>query len=373
MDAQQFDRLTRYLAGRLPRRRLATVFAMVAPWLIAAPLPGAEAKKKRRKRQNKKKKKCRKGKSKCGKKCVNTKTNALHCGGCGRRCGANVACVGGVCQGGGCSGEQILCDALCVDPNDNDDHCGGCDNACAEGESCVEGACLAPACNADERYCDSIGRCIPADDPDRCCVESDCGGAYANPYGSLACDGEGFCVCKHANEGRCTNRPAPIQNFQCDVCCGDGEGCPFGQVCNTQENNLFCECDRASGFQECPGGCTQILGSDVFNCGACGSRCCGSIETCEAEQRVCRAGVCCTEQGGSCIGTGLSDNCCSRFCREGQCSSCGSSGECLQSGTVCNGGRCCKPSGAECHVSGKGFDCCSGACAMHQDGFSYCD
>jgi hypothetical protein len=43
---------------------------------------------------------CPQGKTECGGACVDTQTDASHCGGCGRACGAGQQCTGGVCGGG---------------------------------------------------------------------------------------------------------------------------------------------------------------------------------------------------------------------------------------------------------------------------------
>lgn len=415
MDAQRFDRLTRQLTAALSRRRFGAILPLlgltagsgVALVTEAKRRKGnhnaTAAKKKGKGKGKKKPKKCKKATIKCGKKCVNPKTNALHCGGCGQRCGTNRACVNGQCEGGGCPGSQILCHELCVDSSDNEDHCGRCNNPCADsltcvdgecgcadgelcdgdcvdlqtdddhcgscgnacdaGENCESGQCNPTGCGAGERFCQNLDRCIPEDDPNRCCVARDCGGIHANPYGDLECTAQGHCVCKNAGEGRCSSTTVPSRNFLCDVCCEGGGGCPAGQVCNTQGNNLFCECDRDNGYVQCTNGCKKVNGSDTLNCGTCDN-------VCRGENPTCRLGKCCGADGTVCGSTG--DGCCSRFCRDGECGSCSATSECGVIGEICSGGRCCTPSGGPCHLSGNGFDCCSESCEMGTDGFSRC-
>lgn len=89
MDPRQFDWLTRCLSVFASRRRFAGIVAAAG---LAVALPGGAAAKKKRK------KRCKKGAARCGKTCVNTKTNAAHCGGCGRACDSAETCRDGQCQ-----------------------------------------------------------------------------------------------------------------------------------------------------------------------------------------------------------------------------------------------------------------------------------
>ena len=136
MDGQQFDRLILRFSQVTSRRRVGGLLATLGLSAALGGPPSAPAKKKKKKKP----KKCKAGTVKCGNICVNTKSNALHCGGCGNRCGNNNACVDGKCQGG-CPGSQVLCVGLCVDPSDNDDHCGDCDTKCTGDLTCIDGQC----------------------------------------------------------------------------------------------------------------------------------------------------------------------------------------------------------------------------------------
>jgi hypothetical protein len=82
---------------------------------------------------------------------VDTNTSALHCGGCGRPCGAvpngSAACVGGACRVGSCAGTFRDCngspgDGCEVDTASSNAHCGACNNACGSGLTCRAGACV---------------------------------------------------------------------------------------------------------------------------------------------------------------------------------------------------------------------------------------
>jgi hypothetical protein len=309
MDGQRFDHLTRQLTGLLTRRRLGGLLAAVGLSSSLTLAPSSEAKKK--KKGNKNKKKCKKGTIKCGKKCVNTKTNALHCGSCGQRCGDGRACVDGKCQTG-CPGDQILCGALCVDANDNEDHCGRCNNpcndpftcvggecACADGElcdgdcvdtdtddehcgscgnacdpseRCQDGACTSSPCGPGERFCPGAGGfCIP-EGIEHCCNDEDCGPRFGS---DLRCNAEQRCVCISAEFGH--QRCLPDAPHKCGRCCAGGlplgSHCVFGgsrfgdDVCMTP---TFDGCRCPEGLVACPSRddyCSLDLDTDPRRCG----------------------------------------------------------------------------------------------------------
>lgn len=84
MDGQQFDRLTLHLGQALSRRRFGALLAALG---LGAGF-GADTQAKPKKKKKKKPKKCKNGAVKCGKACIDTTSNAAHCGGCGQGCGA---------------------------------------------------------------------------------------------------------------------------------------------------------------------------------------------------------------------------------------------------------------------------------------------
>src|SRR5262249_23932678 len=111
----------------------------------------------------------------CDGACVDTQTNAAHCGRCGRPC----------------SEGKICCDGECVDRMSNRDHCGGC-QPCAAGETCDRGACSCggQSCDAPFVCCESV--CS------ECCNDGDCAG---DPDGRDRCCNR---VCSHCcNDADC--------------------------------------------------------------------------------------------------------------------------------------------------------------------------
>lgn len=68
----------------------------------------------------------------------------LHCGRCGRACGAGLLCADGECVSGCASGRE-RCGGACVDLATSPTNCGACGTVCRLGERCLEGACASGA------------------------------------------------------------------------------------------------------------------------------------------------------------------------------------------------------------------------------------
>ncbi|XP_047340483.1 stigma-specific STIG1-like protein 1 [Impatiens glandulifera] len=61
----------------------------------------------------------------CKKKCVNTDTDKLNCGMCGKKC----------------KYPEICCNGKCVNPLNDRNNCGGCKKKCKKGLKCGYGMC----------------------------------------------------------------------------------------------------------------------------------------------------------------------------------------------------------------------------------------
>jgi hypothetical protein len=83
----------------------------------------------------------------CSNSCVDTTSDASHCGGCNQPCASGMSCVAGKCE---CSSLQSLCGGSCRDLQADAQNCGRCDNACAAGLICRTGAC---ACAEGKKLC----------------------------------------------------------------------------------------------------------------------------------------------------------------------------------------------------------------------------
>lgn len=72
----------------------------------------------------------------CNGKCVDTRSDPLHCGECDNECMTGASCVDGQCW---CSG--TTCDGRCVDLQNDGDNCGACGTRCGVLGECLDGKC----------------------------------------------------------------------------------------------------------------------------------------------------------------------------------------------------------------------------------------
>ena len=103
----------------------------------------------------------------CNAICIDTNSDALHCGGCNNACSDGAVCTEGVCMGGNpdlCGDEEQMCGDSCVNTATDADHCGGCNNECTDGATCQGGDC---ACSGGQEYCS--GQCVQTQSDDDHC------------------------------------------------------------------------------------------------------------------------------------------------------------------------------------------------------------
>lgn len=188
---------------------------------------------------------CSAGFTGCGFECVDTKTDADHCGACGQSCGSGGACTNGACS---CPAPSVTCGETCADTKASLNHCGACGATCqgivagGQLQSCLDGACKA---------------CGRLDQP--CCRVNGCGGALTCQGTQGAADSK--CVCGAGSilcNGACVDPSRDEAN-----CGGCGKACTGGQVCLTKGEQTACAacgdvgeacCDPGIGFGLCRGG-----------------------------------------------------------------------------------------------------------------------
>ncbi|MBA2661585.1 MAG: SUMF1/EgtB/PvdO family nonheme iron enzyme [Bradymonadaceae bacterium] len=267
---------------------------------------------------------CLEGEVECNERCVSTRRDMRHCGGCGINCVEGAQCNDGTCE---CPGSEVVCDGRCVDTRRNTNHCGACRVSCVDG-TCDTGTCVCP-----DRDLFCSGRC-----PNTFIDVRNCGGCHVSCATGASCT-SGLCVC-------------PSNGIVCDgVCraiatdpsnCGDcGIACATGATCYAGR----CQCPNEG--QVCGGECKDTL-NDIINCGDCDVQC--------AQGAACDNGTCLCPAGamvcqGSCVAT-VSDSV--------NCGGCGI--VCLQ-GKECKGGTCTCP--------GDGL-VCDGVCRNTQDDPIHC-
>ncbi|APR80313.1 Hypothetical protein A7982_05660 [Minicystis rosea] len=119
----------------------------------------------------------------CGAACVDTQTDANHCGACDKACPMGIACVNGACD---CPNSGEVCGTACVDTQTDATNCGACGKTCTvTGATCALGACVCP-----DGGMECSGACVDTQTDASNCGE--CGKACTAP--TTVCSG-GECVC----------------------------------------------------------------------------------------------------------------------------------------------------------------------------------
>lgn len=303
----------------------------------------------------------------CGDGCVDTDTDAAHCGACDAACAPGAACVAGVCQTA-CGATQTECGGACTDTAADTRHCGACGNACEPGEVCFEGAC---ATSCPDNFDTCSGTCVDTEvDPANCGM---CGGTCDG--GEVCSGGECATSCQEGLVecgGRCVDTDEDRLN-----CGGCGDSCGVGEVCSDGACATSCQ----DGLTECDGICVST-DSDRDNCGRCGESCSAGAVCSEGTCALsCQEGL--TECGGGCVDVDDDrDNCgrCGEACDAGEICSEGVCALSCQEGLTECGGECVELAEDRDHCGACGEACASGEvcsagdCALScQDGLSDCD
>ena len=267
---------------------------------------------------------CTDGKTCCGNKCFDTKSDPTHCGSCDPCPGAltgDVSCVAGACKTT-CAMGKADCNSIPADGCEavlatDKNNCGKCGTSCIVANA--DGACAAGAC--------TVGACKPG--------FGDCDKTVANGCES-ALDND------PANCGGCGKACPSYPNAK--AVCELGQ-CKLQLVCNTG----FADCNK-----KIDDGCEVNVFGDVNSCGQCGTVC----PTIAHGKGGCSMGACTVascDSGFADCNKSLFDGCESELSKDGDnCSMCGQ--KCV---TPSNGDPAC--------VAGK---CTIAACAQ---GFGDCD
>lgn len=194
----------------------------------------------------------------CSDGCVDTETNAAHCGACEAGCEIGEACVDSDCVLQ-CFGGSTLCEGECVDTDLDPQFCGDCETSCELGELCSAGEC-GSSCLGGTTQCGDV--CVDIDlDPANCggcdqpcdagevCSEGECG---------LECTG-GTTLCAEA----CVD--TDVDTAHCGGC---DQPCDPGELCSLGECGVECAGDTV----ECDGGCVDT-DSNPEHCGECDAPC----------------------------------------------------------------------------------------------------
>ncbi|KAI3424140.1 hypothetical protein D9Q98_009500 [Chlorella vulgaris] len=148
----------------------------------------------------------------CGKKCVNFKTDAKHCGSC-RPCPPSFICKDAGCA---CPPKRQLCTNRCLDLTVDPMNCGTCGNVCPSG-LCAKGTCVGgdDGCGPYQLMCNAKCRNILID-------RQFCGNCQTKCMNGTICR-QGGCSCPRNKpnicNSVCTNTNADPKN--CGFCTND--------------------------------------------------------------------------------------------------------------------------------------------------------
>lgn len=87
-----------------------------------------------------------------GSTCINTTSDAAHCGGCGKACSGGQVCDLGTCATT-CSAGAMLCGTSCANISNDPAHCGDCTTRCRTDQICSGGGC---ACPTGQTLCNGV-------------------------------------------------------------------------------------------------------------------------------------------------------------------------------------------------------------------------
>jgi hypothetical protein len=142
---------------------------------------------------------CATGLTLCDGICTDLQSNAASCGACDVACGADTACVQGVCLSiTECPHTgDTLCGSACVDLTSDVLDCGACGHACAISTTCSAGVCVT-SCSPELTMCGSL--CVDLkSDPDNCGA---CGHRCGTTCSGGVCDSsDGGCGCTFGTPG----------------------------------------------------------------------------------------------------------------------------------------------------------------------------
>ncbi len=330
----------------------------------------------------------------CGAACVNTQTSTAHCGACFSPCGANEACVdgncyvadcavagttGAVCAMGNLNG--TCCGDACVNTYTNAEHCGACGAQCPDGTTCSSGTqCVDPTgtatgCRPDAGSCGAQDTCVGFD---RCLTNSctpeqqgfQCARAGEDRTPGNCCDSA--CIDTMTSQDHCG---------QCNTACNPGEYCHYGNctprpTCNATNNGLACPTGPGTEGVCCNSSCVDTR-TTAEHCGTCGASCpsggsCtnAQCQTADGGYAYCRNSTECPS-GLTCAGGRCSPEACGQGVTGVACAFGGGFNGFVGSAGTCCGGECVDPHQDGDHCGGCDRPCPNGGlCAG--DFFSQC-
>lgn len=303
----------------------------------------------------------------CGTECVNTTSDANHCGRCDTTCtlpNATASCQAGGCRIATCAPGFADCDRVasngCETPLNTSSNCGACGAVCNlphADELCTAGTCQVQTCEPGYANCDGspVNGCETKLGTTANC--SACGAACNLANAAEACV-DGACQVLTCEPGYANCDGSPSTG--CEVHLGTLTDCAScGDACNLDHASETCSAGKCKvlscepGYADCDhvaaNGCETPLGTTT-NCGACGQACdlAHSSESCVAGS--CQVLTC--EPGYANCDNSPANGCETPLGTTANCGACGVSCE-TQPNTIpyCTNGSCqyaCKAGYSDC-------------------------
>lgn len=284
----------------------------------------------------------------CGASCVDTRTDANHCGMCGLSCAGlahvnSATCAASACRIVMCEPGYSDCDGNarngCETAITTQDNCGGCGTRCAgtfvcdtlaSPARCVD-ACMGTvlcsgSCVDTQRNIDHCGACGNAC-PDRANATRGCSSGSC----SLTCT-SGFANCDGSDANGCE-----ADTMSSASTCGGCAPCPLRANATARCTGGACGYTCNAGWADCDGnmgnGCETSVRT-AANCGACGRACTVATPVCDGATMTCTSacaaplsscGMSCVDLSSSAQHCGMCGSACSNapnsmpFCRSGSC------------------------------------------------------
>ncbi len=266
--------------------------------------------------------------TRCSGACVDTTSDTANCAACGHACTTTVANAHPLCMASACTFAcnpgYSSCGGACVDYASDPNNCGGCGvgHVCGANQACLGGVCTT-RCHATND-CPAGSACNGSTCTTSCSASQPCHGGCCS---AGTCTGGLSATACGTGGGLCTNCSAQGSNTACvsGVCgCNVAADCPALNACSTALHSCEGLCGGAN--TGCNGGCcTNLAGGGTCVAGTSDTQCGGSGGQCANCQTGCNPGPRCISNACGC-GPGTLD------CLSSSCSSqgalCSDAGAC---------------------------------------------
>ncbi len=284
---------------------------------------------------------------------------------CGQRCDPCVNVEGGtaVCMQGSCAvrcnGTRQLCGAACIDTSTNSVHCGACGRICTNTQVCQDGDCVTPPeCNvAMPRSCPTGSYCNGTRCMSGCDEDLDCGGGGSCQLSTHECG----CVGNARRcAGVCADCPSNATSTNCNAQnqCGAASCSSPRILCGascTEESITACGASCAV--------CTAEHGTPACQSGSCVTTACSSgYLLCQGHCALCPVNAATTTCAGSdCIASScpMGRAFCNGSCVAESAAQCGSA---CTACTAANGIASCVNGTCRVASCNVGYLLCGGQC-----------